>query len=107
MLLLGLQSAWLPFHGGVLVGFLTTFLLLHGLLLPQPVPGPSRDPQGGNDTPGPSSPPVLYGVAPEDAAGGCWRVAPGGDTGDSAGKGLAGQCGGASLPVSAPFIGGR
>ncbi|TRZ11744.1 hypothetical protein HGM15179_015380 [Zosterops borbonicus] len=69
MLLLGLQSAWLPFHGGVLVGFLTTFLLLHGLLLPQPVPGPSRAPQVGNDTPGPSSPPVLYGVAPEDAAG--------------------------------------
>ncbi|XP_015472029.1 glycoprotein-N-acetylgalactosamine 3-beta-galactosyltransferase 1-like [Parus major] len=69
MLLVSLQSTWLPFHGGVLVGFITTFLLLHGLLLPQPVPAPSRDPRAANDPRGPPSAPVLYGVAPSDAAG--------------------------------------
>ncbi|KAJ7428866.1 Glycoprotein-N-acetylgalactosamine 3-beta-galactosyltransferase 1 [Willisornis vidua] len=68
MLLPALRRSWLPFHGGVLVGFITTFLILHGLLLSWPVPPPSWDPRTAHEPPGPPPPPALYGVAPSDSA---------------------------------------
>ncbi|XP_063035308.1 glycoprotein-N-acetylgalactosamine 3-beta-galactosyltransferase 1-like [Melospiza melodia melodia] len=69
MLLLGLQSPRLSFPGGLLVGFISTFLLLRGLLLPPPVPAPSRDPRVPHGPPGTPPYPALYGAAPSDAAG--------------------------------------
>ncbi|XP_049653658.1 LOW QUALITY PROTEIN: glycoprotein-N-acetylgalactosamine 3-beta-galactosyltransferase 1-B-like [Accipiter gentilis] len=69
MQLPGLKSTWLPFHGGVFVGFTATFLLLHGVLLPRPVPPTSQDPQEIDDPPGATRSPVLYGVAPSGSAG--------------------------------------
>ncbi|KAM6394967.1 glycoprotein-N-acetylgalactosamine 3-beta-galactosyltransferase 1-B-like [Rhynochetos jubatus] len=62
MLLPGLKSTWLPFHGGVLVGFTVTFLLLHGI--PWPAPVPSRHRHAPADPPGASQAPALYGAAP-------------------------------------------
>ncbi|XP_075345849.1 glycoprotein-N-acetylgalactosamine 3-beta-galactosyltransferase 1-A-like [Mycteria americana] len=69
MLLPGLTSVWLPFHGGVLVGFTTTFLLLHGILLPRPVPPASQHHRVVHDPPGASRSPALYSVAPPGSAG--------------------------------------
>ncbi|XP_064330413.1 glycoprotein-N-acetylgalactosamine 3-beta-galactosyltransferase 1-A-like isoform X2 [Phalacrocorax carbo] len=74
MLLLGPKGAWLPFHGGVFVGFTATFLLLHGVLLPwpeppRPVPHARQDPRVGDHPPGASQSPALYGMAPPGSAG--------------------------------------
>ncbi|XP_064590715.1 glycoprotein-N-acetylgalactosamine 3-beta-galactosyltransferase 1-like [Zonotrichia leucophrys gambelii] len=63
------QSPRLSFPGGLLVGFISTFLLLRGLLLPPPVPAPSRDPRVPHGPPGTPPYPALYGAAPSDAAG--------------------------------------
>ncbi|XP_058677957.1 glycoprotein-N-acetylgalactosamine 3-beta-galactosyltransferase 1-like [Ammospiza caudacuta] len=63
------QSPRLSFPGGLLVGFISTFLLLRGLLLPPPVPAPSRGPRVPHGPPGTPPYPALYGAAPSDAAG--------------------------------------
>ncbi|KAM9252275.1 glycoprotein-N-acetylgalactosamine 3-beta-galactosyltransferase 1-B-like [Cariama cristata] len=64
MQLPGLKTTWLPFHGGIFVGFIATFLFLHGVPLPWPAPPTHQGPQTLRDPPAASWSPALYGVAP-------------------------------------------
>ncbi|XP_025912717.1 glycoprotein-N-acetylgalactosamine 3-beta-galactosyltransferase 1-A-like [Apteryx rowi] len=69
MMLPGLKSPWLAFHGGVFVGFAATFYLLNGVLLPWPVPPARQAPPAGEDPVGAAQRPGLFSVAQPRSAG--------------------------------------
>lgn len=50
MVLGGFKGSWLAFHVGIVIGFLSTFYLLNGLLWPQP-PGPESQTPHPDDDP--------------------------------------------------------